>query len=259
MEVWFLILKSAIITSKLIIQKVQIMKLSLILVFIFILLNFNVIFCQQSIDQTTISDSTMIKSFKQGIGRGFVVGNCASISVIKLAIKKYGLDNVLLHVDTLPERYFVELRDGKKIELTKQEEKQINEIDYFSNPNDSAIYRQARFLYAVMAKNKYLENAGNYSDIVGSAKRRRFLRGPVYLLGDTEPNLRYLGLENNYDTVDIANINTTSDIILTNYYHSAYSSRGLYDEYGGPTANSKFVSNHGSKKLNVLGIYQLKN
>ena len=205
-----------------------------------------------------VPDKSTITSFSQDSA-----ANCASISVIKLAIAKYGVDGVFKKVDSLADRYRIQLLDDKIIELTKNEEAIMGKIDGFAKGNNEMIFTKAKFIYAVMAKNK-MKNYDTSCKKIEDAATRKDLSKPnkiKWLLEpDTKTNLSYLGLENLYDSIKVAFINNYKSIIITNYYHSAYSSFGFYDEHGRVRKNCCFTWRHGHwlKPLNTWMNYVLK-
>lgn len=205
---------------------------------------------QKSIAQSTETDTLIIGAFKQG-GPGSGAANCASISVIKLAITEYGIEKVFQKVDTADDKYVVQLRNGKTIELTKDEEKAMKEVNKFENPKDERIYTMAMFCYAVMTKNKWMRYPGDYNSITEAAIKKRFWRKDIYLLAEnTEDNLLYLGLDKSYKKIKSSEINNYPKAIITNPYHSAYSSNGFYDEYGAPLKILDFPAQHKHTALN---------
>lgn len=106
----------------------------------------------QSSAQISPKDSLLVKSFYQGAN----AGNCASISVIKLAIAKYGADHVLKSIQYLPTGYSVQLQNDVVIMLSKMEEGTISHLDKFQLGTSCDILQKAKFMYAIMAKNKML-------------------------------------------------------------------------------------------------------
>ena len=207
-----------------------------------------------------VPDKSTITSFSQDSA-----ANCASISVIKLAIAKYGVDGVFKKVDSLTDRYRIQLLDDKIIELTKNEEAIIGKIDGFAKGNNEMIFTKAKFIYAVMAKNKmknYDTSCKKIEDAASIVKKKSQKKDKILFLlhEDTKTNLYYLGLENLYDSINAAFVNNYKSIIITNVYHSAYSSSGFYDEHGRVRKNCCFTWRHGHwlKPLNTWMNYVLK-
>jgi hypothetical protein len=200
----------------------------------------------------TAEDKVLIEAFAQsGAGR-----NCASISVIKRAIGRYGIANVFSKVDSSATGYSVLLRDGKSVTLTRAEAQTVGQFDNFRLKNDAAIYRAARFIYAVMAKNKFsTDNASkpgtwpNMESVVNQGGKYHLL------IASTEKNFALLGLGENYLYSSANNAYSKPSVILVNRKHSAYGGMGYYDEYGRVVSAKRFARNHGNRKL--LGIYEL--
>lgn len=191
-------------------------------------------------------DSLIIGSFKQG---GAV--NCASVSVIKLAIAHYGIAHVFKTVDTSINKFTIKLRNDSIVELTKDELAIMANYNKFVPLNDAKTYLAAQFIYAVMAKNKYQLNPLKYNSIESAATHKNWLGKIHYLLAaDTEDNFIYLGLNNQFKKINIDEAGNYSQIIITNSKHSAYSTKGYYDEFGKPVLNSVFPSNHGHRAMN---------
>lgn len=183
-------------------------------------------YCQNTPDHL---DSVMIQAFSQARSPD-VAGNCASISVIKLAIRRYGKDGVFLNVDSLATEYNVKLRDGKAIVLTKNELNSIRGLDKFVYLQNPQIYKAALFIYGVMAKNRLLTqpNPGYYKTIYDVA----YDRGNYQLIPDTVPNFQLLGIEQDLVKLGFDDANTTSGVITCSDVHSTYAGKGYYDEYG---------------------------
>ncbi|MDN3584263.1 hypothetical protein [Mucilaginibacter flavus] len=205
-----------------------------------------------------IPDLGTITSFYQD-----TAANCASISVIKLAMAKYGGNGVFEKVDTLTDKYRIQFRDGKILELTKIEEAIIGKMDGFACGTKATIYKKARFIYAAMAKNKMMTDTIKYKTIENAAFEIKIVwllfKKKIFVLAeDTEKNLSYLGLENLWISKLAGEVSNYPNIIITNSRHSAYSSFGFYDQYGKPIENSRFSGKHGGFPINEKLNYILK-
>ena len=212
-------------------------------------------------------ETVLIESFKQGNA-----GNCASISVIKLAIDKYGENGVLQKLDSTATDYLITLRDGTQLILTKEEWHSFtrNMLDQFVLLKNPAIFKEAKFLYAIMAKNKFLidNNAhpGTHISLADAAvlkdKRGRVVKSrqgntTPLLAQDTGINFQYLGLGKKCETLDLSLADTTPSIILTNIKHSAYGGMSYYDQEGKVCAISSFTTIHGDFLPRVFGLRNL--
>ena len=194
----------------------------------------------QAQTQPAPQDLILIQAFSQAnVVSKEVAGNCASIAVIKLAIGRYGADQVLEQVDTLATEYAVVLRDHKHLTLTKQEFISIDGLDRFVPQANPAIYKTARFLYAVMAKNKLLLHP-EYSTVKAAA----YDGGNYQLIPEAEANFTLLGLENSYQALPTQAAYTQSGVVVASERHVAYGGNGYYDEYGTAVSDQYFRSNH---------------
>jgi hypothetical protein len=215
-----------------------------------------------SFGQVSTPDQAMITCFSQG-WHGSYATNCASVSTIKLVIAKYGLYKVFLQVDTSADKYVIILRNQHTIELTPAELTTMQGLDKFHfnlNINLDTV-QAAKFMYAVMAKNKMIQHPNQYNSLTDAATERVgpfFNRHTVYELNeDTYQNLELLGIDTSkIHQIKSNDIQNYKDIIITSSKHSTYSSFGIYDEYGTPTANSDFSSIHGqfNETLNYILI-----
>lgn len=219
-------------------------------------------------------DSLMVRCFSQAnLQSHEYAGNCASISVIKLAMRRYGRENVLLHVDSLETGYDVQLRDGTRFTLSKAELASMAGLDKFVPGTDPRFCKSARFIYAVMAKNRLLmldpiwystakckldninwqpssANSAKYKTVRDVACDMSTGRHPACqfeLITDTKANFCLLGLSGEVVTTTINPkqfATTTSGVIVTSERHSAYCGKGFYDEYGTMLSISEFRSQH---------------
>jgi hypothetical protein len=210
--------------------------------------------------QLSHTDSVIIEAFKQSIGAG-AAGNCASISVIKLAISNFGIDGIFKRIDSSANGYSVVLRNDKVITLSPQEVLAVSPYDRFDTGNNVPMLNKAKFAYAVMAKNKQMMQPDKYSDIVSAVKDDQ---GNLLLFEDTEKNFELIGLGNLWVKVDLAHINDFDKIIITNIKHSAYSSMGFFDQYGTIISNALFVRKHSTcfsrifANRRITNAYRLK-
>jgi hypothetical protein len=195
-------------------------------------------------------DTAIVASFRQG-----AAGNCASVSVIKLAMTHYGIDHVFLRVDSLANSYAVYLRDGSQLDLTRVEYQTMLGLNKFLLLQNPKAYHAAQFMYAVMAKKKYL--LGGHASITSAASYKKWFTTHYLLAQNTVDNIDYLGLKNSFKVVDKSEITRHTQIIITSPKHSAYSSLGYYDEFGEAIPNENFTGHHGGKELNQRMHYVL--
>lgn len=190
----------------------------------------------------------MMTSFHQGGAT-----NCASISAIKLAIGKFGVNHVLKEVQTTQTGFHIILRDDAAIDLSTSEINRMSRLNYFIAGSDKEVFEYAKFLYAVMAKRKM--------QIKGIGKIERAATHKIFyhqLSMDTEENLHFLGLSNLVKKINRSDIESYDQIIITNCRHSVFSSKGIYDKFGTPTAVSLFEKNHGNSPINLDDNYILE-
>lgn len=128
----------------------------------------------------------LMEAFHQG-----AAGNCASISVIKLALYSYGYDRSFTRLDrndALRTTTFT-LLDNSVVSVTDDELASVTGRGHFE-PEDGAdpVLVNARMMYAVMAKNRCSTQPGCQSpaDAINSRDG--------YLDMATEDNFRLLGL-----------------------------------------------------------------
>lgn len=191
---------------------------------------------------------SMITCFSQG-HHGSGATNCASVSTIKLAITKYGIKVVFLKIDTLQANYIIHLRNGKQTELTQDEIATMENLNKFWYEIESDTVKAAKFMYAVMAKNKFSDPEYHCKSLLKAATESSGLfglGGTVYQLNeDTWDNLELLGMDTTkIQKINVTNIQNYPDIIITSSKHSVYASSGTYDEYGTPTPLALFSQEH---------------
>lgn len=194
-----------------------------------------------------LASSRIITSFHQGAAT-----NCASISAIKLAIVRFGINNVLKEVKTTQTGFHIILKDTSEIDLSTSEVLRMNKLNYFIAGTDKEIFEYAQFLYAVMAKRK--QQIKDLSTIQRAATYRIFYH---QLSMDTEENLHFLGLRDLVRTINKADVENYDQIIITNSRHSVFSSKGIYDKFGTPTPVNLFKKNHGNSPINLNDNYIL--
>ena len=122
-------------------------------------------------------------------------------------------------------------------------------LDKLFYTSGSDTLKAAKFMYAVMAKNKFTDPSCHCTNLKGAATDLGGIwpfRSTIYQLEEnTWKNILLLGL----DTLKIKRIEATDvqnhpDIIITSFKHSVYASSGTYDEYGTPTPVSDFSGKH---------------
>lgn len=201
--------------------------------------------CCYAYSQT--DSSVIMTSFYQGGAT-----NCASISAIKLAVGKFGINNVLKEVKTTPTGYHIILKDDSELDLSTSELSRMSKLNYFIAGSDKEIFEYSQFLYAVMAKRKQL--VYRMGTIQRAATHRIFYH---QLSMDTEENLHFLGLSGFVKKINRTDVENHDQIIITNSRHSVFSSKGIYDKFGTPTPVSLFEKNHGNSPINLNDNYIL--
>jgi len=88
-----------------------------------------------------LPSSHIMTSFHQGAAT-----NCASISVIKLAIGRFGINNVLKELKTTQNGFHIILKDNSEIDLSTSEMLRMNKLNYFIVGTDKEIFDYAQFL-----------------------------------------------------------------------------------------------------------------
>jgi hypothetical protein len=200
----------------------------------------------------------MVTAFHQG-----EAGNCASISVIKLAVFAYGYPNVFAQLarDGLHKSTTFTLRDGKEVSVTDDEVASLATLANFEHGASAEVLQNAQTMYAVMAKNKC--NADSHCREVTSA----ITQPDGYLEMSTEENFKWLGLERQFvseQRVDFATLKSEKAYVVTNAKHSAFAYAGEYDEHGIPTVVEEFRQHHSSwftrlgHSRDINGAYRLK-
>jgi len=213
------------------------------LAFFYLFLTSSIGFCQAPASHTNI-----ITCFSQG-HHGSGATNCASVSTIKLALTKYGIKGVFLKIDTLQDKFIIHLRNGKQTELSQDEIATMESLNKFWCRVESDTVKAAKFMYAVMAKNKFTDPEYHCKSLLKAATERSGLfglGGTIYQLSeDTWDNLELLGMDTTkIQKINAANIQNYPDIIITSSKHSAYVSSGTYDEYGTPRPLALFSQQH---------------
>lgn len=197
--------------------------------------------------QAPAAHVSMITCFSQG-HHGSDATNCASVSTIKLALTKYGIKGVFLKIDTLQGKLIIHLRNGKQTELTQDEIATMESLNKFWYEVESDTVKAAKFMYAVMAKNKFTDPEYHCKSLVKAATEKTgfIFTSTIYQLSeDTWDNLELLGLDTaKIQKINVANIQNYPDIIITSSKHSVYASSGTYDEYGTPTPLTQFSREH---------------
>ncbi len=194
-----------------------------------------------------ITANQIISAFKQGDA-----GNCASISVIKLALFQYGFEATLQPV-AQADGYSVTLMDGTNMQLTTAEIQSVAAVSDFANIQDATIADQAQLTYAVMVKNKFQQDGGaTLTDVIDSTDH--------FLDMDTTKNFGYLGLGAKYDSLNNFDTNYLGNLaayILTNFKHSAFAFGPNYDEHGTSTPITSFVNNHSTLLTRLFASRQI--
>ncbi len=198
----------------------------------------------------------ILGSFAQG-----GAGNCASISVIKLALYEYGFDGTFSQVgsDAGPFR----LRDGTDVVVTDADVRTVAEIAAFETPPlDADLEEQAYRMLAVMAKHKCKENGGCAT--VADA----FDRHDHFLDESTQQNFHWLGLDHQAvaggPPADLHMLAGVDGYVVTNAKHSAFGFDGVYDEHGHPLPVQSFEEKHSTwwsrtfKDRKVNGVFTLR-
>lgn len=87
-------------------------------------------------------------------------GNCVTISAIKAAMMKFGQSptDIFKSVRGVGDGYHVEMRDGYRLDLKKDELEKATRASRFVLMTDSGMLKDAHFLFAVSAKRAMMEN-----------------------------------------------------------------------------------------------------
>ena len=198
--------------------------------FIFIFIG---LFACSNLQGQVYSDSDILQSFKQRPN----VGNCAIISVIKSAIQTFGIKGVFKSFEYSTNGIQLILKNDSKIALSREELNDLSEYDKFVLFNNKEIFNEAKLIYAVVAKKKYLDNPNKYLSLKDAAEA---LNGSEKL--GAESIIEILGYK--YRNVPKDSLKFYSNIIIGSNMHAAYSFLGNYDEYGKIASNEDFVRNH---------------
>ncbi|NWD97516.1 hypothetical protein HX871_24095 [Pseudomonas reactans] len=113
-------------------------------------------------------DGNIWSGFRQGPD-----GNCVTVSAIKAAMMRFGQKptDIFKDVKMSGDGYDVEMRDGYRLHLTKDELRQGAQQARFMGDNPGML-TDANFLYAVSAKRAHEEgNPGNYGENDHNARR----------------------------------------------------------------------------------------
>lgn len=179
-----------------------------------------------------VTPAKLITAFYQGRA-----GNCAAIAVIKTAMAVFGTTGVYKDDPADPSKKH--LHNGKDVILTSGDLDKLGQLDKFVPGTDNAIYQQAKVLYAIIVIQKFDGGHGGYGSLEAAAEA---LNGGE---GQTAKNIiPLLGLTATAPDIDIDKIAKEEHLIVTSYYHAAFSSLGYYDEYGSKTLVSDFKENH---------------
>lgn len=176
------------------------------------------------------SPNRIISAFYQG-----ATGNCAAIAVIKTTIAVFK-DRKVYKKDPADSTIYI-LNNSDSVKLTANDRKVLALKDKFVLGTDIDIYNKAKFLYALIVANKRSKAELRYKSLENAAdalngKEAQTARDIIPLLG-----LKPL----DHELYEAA---FQEHVIVTNYYHAAFSSRGYYDEYGTKTLVSDLKSNH---------------
>lgn len=135
-----------------------------------------------------------------GFSQGFE-GNCTTVSSIKAAMQHFGQDpkDIFKNVELKGNTYEVEMRDGFKLKLTKDELSMAAREARFKG-DDPTLMTNANFLYAASAKRAQMEgNSGSPGENDRDATRS--YTDALISLNDGEHSregLHRLGLKNHY-------------------------------------------------------------
>ena len=173
------------------------------------------------------SDIEIMNAFKQGTVKGG--GNCVSVALIKAGFSKYGFDDLFREIDTTSIGYKVTMRDDSVVTFTFEELKSTSEQGGFRFPQkkdtsefDHRFKSFAEFCFTAMVKKLALVE--NYPD----------LQTAIDDLNDgydTSKSYELLGVK--FKKINCTGAKSLLDLehlVVNNYYHAVYASRGLYDE-----------------------------
>lgn len=182
---------------------------------------------RDSVAVSTVAVGLKPKNIWSGFYQG-AEGNCVTVSAIKAAMMRFGQNpaGIYTHIGATPGGYEVTMRDGFKLSLSHDE---LDRATRGSNlrGSDTAMLKDANFLYAVSAKRAQLENndfRGNQSFEVA-----------METLNDGEypgQSLRRLGLSAYVRDSNVAELASGAIGTLADNSHSMAVIGGVLDYYG---------------------------
>ena len=169
-------------------------------------------------------DTTVIGAFHQGSNYDY---NCASIALIKCAIATFGINNVFKSKIENANDYTIILLNEDTVSLSKQELDSATRRSGFVKDDNQAIFNQANFIYAVMAKRAVKFSGDDYS-FSNCTDFDEALA--VFHNGFT---VTYLPALLGLGQVKVKHKRELS-YIFANGYHAVFASKKVFDNYGSP-------------------------
>jgi hypothetical protein len=152
-------------------------------------------------------------------------GNCASVAVIKAAMKTYGSD-IFTEVRKYPSgHYQVRMRDGVQVDVTKQE---IERMSHEANFRGQ--FRGYPLLcFSVIAKRKAMEHDEGARDFNAAISLLNNGQNPINAA-------RLLGLKNQVQMIPLSEIPNFRSAVVYSHRHGVYAERNsngaFYDAWG---------------------------
>lgn len=170
--------------------------------------------------QNEIGGSILLNAFKQG-----KVNNCVSIALIKAAIGTFGLENHYKIISKTDSVIVLRLRNGENVSLSPAEITYSITSNYFVQKNIDSLSVKIKSIadtcFAVMCKREQQLLNNSFEIAV-----RRLNAG--YKTSDIA---HLMGLKFELvNTNSISKLSAYKHLIIYNFYHTAYSSEGAYDE-----------------------------
>lgn len=186
--------------------------------------------------QEIMGDTILLNAFKQG-----KVNNCVSIALIKAAIGTFGLSNQYKVISSTDSNIIFKLRNDDTVILPLEEINYSIASNYFIQKNSDKLSMRIKAVadtcFAIMCKREQQLLSNSFEIAV-----KRLNAG--YKTSDIA---RLLGLK--FELINTNAINKLSKqrhIIIYNFYHTAYSTAGFYDEA---------LSKSGIEKINQFKWY----
>jgi hypothetical protein len=155
-------------------------------------------------------------------------GDCSAVGTIKAAMDHFGT-GVFQDVQRSGDGgYNITLKDGKQVSLSAQEYQTATQMSGIKG-DDQQQLQYANLAYGVMAKNALAAGDGNSQNFQQACQTLNGGEWPT----DTA---KYLGIENNIQSVDPSNLQGQSDVVGWSDKHTVFIDNGQADHYGTPVA-----------------------